>query len=65
LQTIDGETHHIRIDHAIGSLERPLSNAELRAKFIGQAGPVIGDKLAQQAFDRAMTVSEQQGNIAL
>jgi len=64
LQTIDGKTHYIRIDHAIGSLERPLSNAELRAKFIGQAGPAIGEKLAQQAFERAMTVSGQHRDIS-
>jgi 2-methylcitrate dehydratase PrpD len=65
LETIDGKTHHIRIDHAIGSLERPLSNAELRAKFISQAGETIGEKLAQQAFERAMTISEQHGKISL
>jgi len=64
LQTIDGKTHYIRIDHAIGSLERPLSNAELRAKFIGQAGPAIGEKLTQQAFERAMTVSGQHRDIS-
>jgi 2-methylcitrate dehydratase PrpD len=65
LETIDGKTHRIRIDHAIGSLERPLSNAELRAKFISQAGETIGEKLAQQAFERAMTISEQHGKISL
>ncbi len=29
----DGRRVHVRVDHAIGSLERPLSDAQLEAKF--------------------------------
>jgi hypothetical protein len=43
-----GKQAHLRVDHAIGSLERPLGDADLEAKFHSLADPVIGvDKAAQ------------------
>ena len=42
LTTADGATHHIFIEHAIGSLGRPLTDAELDAKVVDLAAPVIG-----------------------
>ena len=41
-----GRTVHVRVDHAIGSLERPLSDAQLEAKFRSLADPVIGQARA-------------------
>ncbi len=42
-----GRTEHVFVEHAIGSLERPMSDADLEAKFRGLAEPVIGkDKAA-------------------
>jgi 2-methylcitrate dehydratase PrpD len=41
-----GRTVHVRVDHAIGSLERPLSDAQLEAKFHSLADPVIGERKA-------------------
>jgi 2-methylcitrate dehydratase PrpD len=37
-----GRKEHVRVDHAIGSLERPMSDADLEAKFHALADPVIG-----------------------
>ncbi len=37
-----GERVHIRVEHAIGSLQRPLSDAQLDAKFAGLVEPVLG-----------------------
>jgi hypothetical protein len=38
----DGRREHVFVEHAIGSLERPLSDAQLEGKFRGMADPVIG-----------------------
>ena len=32
----------MRVDHAIGSLQRPLSDAQLEAKFDALVAPVLG-----------------------
>ncbi len=37
-----GRQARVRVDHAIGSLERPMSDADLEAKFHGLADAVIG-----------------------
>jgi 2-methylcitrate dehydratase PrpD len=39
----DGRKVHVFVEHAIGSLERPMSDAALEAKFHSLAGEVIGE----------------------
>jgi 2-methylcitrate dehydratase PrpD len=38
----DGRRIHIFVEHAIGSLENPMSDAQLEAKFHGLSDPVLG-----------------------
>ncbi len=38
----DGRTLHAAVDHAIGSLQRPMSDADLARKFHGLVDPVLG-----------------------
>jgi 2-methylcitrate dehydratase PrpD len=38
----DGRRVHVRVDHAIGSLQRPLSDAQLDGKFTQLVEPVLG-----------------------
>ena len=38
----DGRKVHVFVEHAIGSLERPMSDRDLEAKFHSLADPVIG-----------------------
>jgi len=38
----DGRRERVFVEHAIGSLERPMTDADLEAKFHGLADPVIG-----------------------
>ena len=38
----DGRKMHVFVEHAIGSLERPMSDAHLEAKFHSMADEVIG-----------------------
>ena len=42
----DGQRVHVFVEHAIGSLQRPMSDAALDAKFAGQAEPILGAALA-------------------
>jgi 2-methylcitrate dehydratase PrpD len=39
----DGRRVHVFVEHAIGSLQRPMSNAALEAKFRGMADVVLGE----------------------
>jgi 2-methylcitrate dehydratase PrpD len=39
---VDGRRDHVFVKHAIGSLQRPMSDAELEAKFTQLVGPVLG-----------------------
>jgi 2-methylcitrate dehydratase PrpD len=38
----DGRRVHVRVEHAIGSLQRPLSQAQLDDKFSALVEPVLG-----------------------
>jgi 2-methylcitrate dehydratase PrpD len=38
----DGSRVHVRVEHAIGSLQNPMTDAQLEAKFHGLADTVIG-----------------------
>jgi len=39
---LDGRREHVFVEHAIGSLQRPMTDAQLEAKFTGLSTPVIG-----------------------
>ena len=41
VEMADGSRHEVRIDHALGSLERPMSDVDLDEKFLVQAVPVL------------------------
>jgi 2-methylcitrate dehydratase PrpD len=44
---VDGRRLHVRVDHAIGSLERPLTDAQLEAKFYSLVAPQMGEARAR------------------
>jgi 2-methylcitrate dehydratase PrpD len=41
---------HVKVEHAIGSVDRPMSDADLEAKFHALADPVIGRDKAKAAI---------------
>jgi 2-methylcitrate dehydratase PrpD len=45
-----GKQAHVRVEHAVGSLARPMSDADLEAKFHSLADPVLGAAKAAQAL---------------
>jgi hypothetical protein len=49
----DGRRIFRRVERAIGSLERPLSDADINEKFRGQAVPIIGAEACDRLIDLA------------
>ncbi len=59
LTTVDGQVQHLFVERAVGSLERPMSDAQLRDKFSGQAAPVLGEAQAAAAFEACLALPRQ------
>ena len=57
IRTTDGRELHLFVEHAIGSVEKPMSNEQLRAKFAGQSEPVLGATKTARAWDLAMDIA--------
>jgi 2-methylcitrate dehydratase PrpD len=60
-----GKQTHLRVEHAIGSLERPLSDADLEAKFHSLADPVLGAQKAGALIARCWKLGETKDVKAL
>jgi 2-methylcitrate dehydratase PrpD len=54
----DGRTFHLFVPHAIGSLERPMGDADLARKFHGLVDPVLGNERA----DRLLALLDKIGD---
>ena len=60
-----GQQKHIRIDHAVGSLERPMSDADLEAKFRSLADPILGPDRAYELIQHCWKLGEAKDVRAL
>jgi 2-methylcitrate dehydratase PrpD len=58
VQTHDGRDLHIVIEHAIGSTQRPMSEAQLKAKFVDQSAPVLGQAKAEESWALASSLAD-------
>jgi 2-methylcitrate dehydratase PrpD len=65
LETTDGQKHHIFIERAIGSLEKPMSNEQLKAKFVDQSAPILGVAKTEEAWNLCMNLAAQANLSAL
>jgi hypothetical protein len=54
----NGKREHVFVKDAIGSLERPLTDAMLEAKFRDQAEPVIGKAKVDAALAACWKLGE-------
>jgi hypothetical protein len=45
------------VEHAIGSLQRPMSDGQLAAKFHGLVDPVLGKVRADGLIEQAATLT--------
>jgi 2-methylcitrate dehydratase PrpD len=61
----DGRRVHVFVEHAIGSLQRPLSDEALAAKFSDQATPVIGAAATQAMIEACWKLGGSQSLDAL
>ena len=52
----DGRTVEKHVPHAIGSLERPLSDSDIEAKFKGLSEVILGEKKTAALLDLAWSV---------
>lgn len=62
IRMTSGERHVSQVDYPKGSIQNPMSDAELRAKFESLAVPVIGAQRAARIADMAMSI-EKCGNV--
>jgi 2-methylcitrate dehydratase PrpD len=53
----DDRTFHLFVEHAIGSLQRPMSDAQLERKFHGLVDPILGTPRADQLIAHCTTLS--------
>ncbi len=53
----DGRRVHVLVEHAIGSLERPMSDAALEDKFHTLADPVIGGGQARKLIEACWSLA--------
>ena len=53
----DGRRFHVFVGHAIGSLERPMSDADLARKFHGLVDPVLGAARAGRLIETCATLA--------
>lgn len=57
VHTANGETHHILVEHAVGSLQKPMSDEQLKQKFMDQSTPIIGAEKSLGFWEKSMNVS--------
>jgi 2-methylcitrate dehydratase PrpD len=48
---INGRRHEVHVAHASGTADNPMSDAQIEAKFLDNAAPVIGSERAARARD--------------
>ncbi len=53
---VGGRRERVVVEHAIGSLQRPMSNAQLEAKFTELSAPVIGADKTKALIDAAWSI---------
>ncbi len=59
LITEDGERFTAHVEHAIGTVDNPMSDVALAAKFAGNAAPVLGETSAADLAGAIWTFDEQ------
>lgn len=54
----DGREINVRVDHAIGSLQRPMTDANLDAKFHALADPILGEARVRELIGACWRLGE-------
>ena len=58
--TIRGENGEVKkhVEHAVGSLDKPMSSEQLQKKFLDQATPVLGQDKASELFHSLLSITQ-------
>ncbi|KAK3064842.1 hypothetical protein LTS18_003462 [Coniosporium uncinatum] len=56
----DNKMIEVHVDHAVDSLQAPMSDGELQAKSLDQCGPVFGDEGASKASGACRSLEQTQ-----
>lgn len=56
---VDGRREHVFVKHAIGSLHRPMTDADLEAKFHGLVDPILGAARADRLIGAVWSFGER------
>lgn len=59
LVTVDGKRHQVKVAHAVGSLEKPMTEPQLKAKFVSQAQATIGLEKSEALWNWAIDISSK------
>lgn len=54
----DGSVEKLHVEHAVGSLEKPLSNEAITEKSAKQSGPILGDKATAKLIATAWKLAD-------
>lgn len=60
-----GSSHNVHVEHAIGSLDRPMSDGDLEAKFRGLVDPLLSAQSTQRLIDLCWTLDRLPDAAAL
>jgi 2-methylcitrate dehydratase PrpD len=58
IHCVDGRTLHLFVAHAVGSIERPMSDADLARKFLGLVDPVLGADHGARLLEQCARISQ-------
>jgi hypothetical protein len=61
----DGRVVHKHLEHAIGSMQRPMSDTALNGKFMHLSEPVLGLNQSKDLCDAAWAVAAEGGIAAI
>ena len=65
LELASGESLHHHVDYATGSVQRPMSDADIETKFRGLAGPVLTAANIGKLIESCWTVTDLEDAAAL
>ena len=61
----DGRRLQLKVEHAVGSLQRPMSDSDLERKFHGLVDPVLGAARAARLIELCMSLADAENVAAL
>ncbi|MCX7136582.1 MAG: MmgE/PrpD family protein, partial [Proteobacteria bacterium] len=58
IEFVDGKSLHHHVDYAVGSTQRPMSDADIETKFRGLAAPVLPTAAISQLIENCWNITK-------